>query len=198
MKRSPRRDARATEDAILALGTEIYQLTKAAIGNRIGRNEATVANAMRRLDIDHDGAAISRVTIRHGTPGAWQTKRCRCQVCDHARREYKRAERARRLDRFNPDRYEHGLMATYQAGCNCDDCAEVMRLFLAERNESSRKTAQKHGGRWTGPEVEHALRDDLPLEEIARDLGRTYAAVSNVRKAVARGDHQYLVLLGQN
>lgn len=197
MVRSNRKDARAVEDAILSLGDEIYQLTKAEIGERIGRGEESIGQAMRRLEITHDGAAISRARIKHGTTGAWMYRKCRCDVCLEARAAYKRQEREKRLQSFDPSTREHGLVSTYQAGCSCLSCTEAMRAWLAERNEATRSDARHHTKEWTGVEVEHAIRDDLSIAQIARDLGRTYDAVSNVRKAVAKGNHRYLTLLGR-
>ena len=190
-------DRTATEQAIRELGERIYELTKAEIAEEIGRSEQTVHEAMTRLGIVHDGQAIASAKrpIRHGTPSAWQELKCRCQVCTDARREYKRAERARALESFDPAEHEHGLTGTYQRGCDCDECAEATRQYLARRNERSRETAHAHGGRWSGREIRYALREDLTMEQISRDLGRTYSAISNVRTAVAAGHPRYMALL---
>ncbi|WP_460690208.1 hypothetical protein [Nesterenkonia suensis] len=194
---SKRKDAREVEEAILSLGDEIHQMTKAEIGERLGYLEERIRLAMHRMGVEHDGHAAHPTQIPHGTPSGWSWHKCRCEVCVEARREYKRAERVRRLDGFDPDKYEHGRTETYQAGCDCEPCAAAMRSFLAARNDQSRRTARQHTSPWTGPDVEYAMRDDIPLAQIARDLGRTYAAVSNVRKAVAAGNHHYLELLGR-
>lgn len=196
MARSKRKDARATEDAILALGNEIYQLTKAEIGERTGKKEDAIGAAMRRLGIIHDGDAISRSRIKHGTTGAWMYRKCRCDICIEARRDYKRREWQKRQESFRWADYEHGKTETYSAGCDCEKCAEAMRIYLLQRNQRTQDTARAMGKRWTGPEVEHAIRDDLSIEQIAADLGRTYAAVSNVRKSIAAGEPRYLSLLG--
>jgi len=49
---------------------------------------------------------------------------------------------------------------------------------------STVETAANHYKEWTGPELEFASRDDLGLLEMAKALGRTYAAVSQVRQAI--------------
>lgn len=194
---SKRKDARANEEALLALGDDIHRMTKFEIAEQIGTGEEVVRRAMLRMGIEHDGHAAHPRPIPHGTPSGWHYHRCRCEVCVEARREYKRAERVRQLAGFDPAWYEHGRTETYQAGCDCEACAEAMRAWLAERQERTRGGARHHTKRWTGPEVEHALRDDIPLEQVAADLGRTYAAVSNVRRQVAAGHPRYMELLGR-
>lgn len=114
----------------------------------------------------------------HGRPGAFITHSCRCEVCLPAFREYKRAERERRLTR--PVAAEHGTVLAYQQGCRCDDCTETMRASLRERNESTRAGATHHGQRWTGADAEIAYtRADLTIAERAEMLGRTFSSVDN-------------------
>lgn len=192
---SRRRDARDAELAVLGLGDRIVGMTKAEIGRTLGFRQERVRLAMQRMGLEHDGHMAHPTMIPHGAPSGWKYHRCRCEVCTEAKREYKRAERARRLEGFDPAEHEHGRTETYQAGCPCDACAEAMRVWLAERQQRTRLPARHHTKAWTGPEVEYALREDLKLEQIAADLGRTYSAVSNVRDAVAAGKPRYLQLL---
>lgn len=121
----------------------------------------------------------------HGRPGAFITRGCRCEVCGPAFREYKRAERERRLSR--PVTAEHGTTLGYQQGCPCDKCAEAMRIYLRDRNDRTRATATHHGQEWTGADAEVAYtRTDLTIAQRAELLGRTYAAVDNFIRAYKR------------
>jgi hypothetical protein len=60
---------------------------------------------------------------------------CQCDVCRTAARDYRRAQRARRL--ASP-LLVHGLRASYDAGCRCDPCKESRRraYLTRERPES--------------------------------------------------------------
>jgi hypothetical protein len=42
--------------------------------------------------------------------------------------------------------------------------------------------AHRHKLQWTGPELEIASRADLSASDVARMLGRSYWAVTNIRK----------------
>lgn len=74
------------------------------------------------------------------------------------------------------------------------------RTVQAGRQERTTQTAKRSRAAWTSLEVQMAVRDDMSLEQIAQHLGRTYAAIDNVRRAVADPEHpahqQYKGLLG--
>lgn len=112
-------------------------------------------------------------TAQHGDPGMWQTRKCRCEVCDTARREYRRAEALR--NPAPPERLASGL-----AGIK-----ERARRDQAE----SLKSAMRNGARWTGPEMELVAREDLTVTQVAAMTRRTYNAVSNVRQALGNPHH---------
>lgn len=83
--------------------------------------------------------------------------------------------------------HTHGL-GGYGRGCRCETCAEAKRQYR-QGHEEKVKSATVPGARnarkeWTGPELEVAARDDLSVTEIARRLGRTYAAVSVIRHKI--------------
>jgi hypothetical protein len=94
---------------------------------------------------------------------------------------------------------QHGTENRYRKGCKCDLClvhgTAPSRRRKARKNDESRERATRHGQRWTGPEMETALRDDLTIAEIARMLGRTRQAVS-VMRAACRHDPKYVSAVG--
>lgn len=61
-------------------------------------------------------------------------------------------------------------------------CRKASRAQLADRQVTTVEKTHSTGGRWTGADIDHAMRDDLTIEQIAADLGRTYAAISNGRE----------------
>lgn len=82
---------------------------------------------------------------------------------------------------------KHGL-GGYSQGCRCEVCAAARREYRKE-HEKKVKSETAPGARnarkeWTGPELELAARDDLSVTEIARRLGRTYAAVAVIRHKI--------------
>lgn len=128
--------------------------------------------------------------IPHGSPSAWVWHKCRCDVCLQARTEYKRLEREKRME--GPVTAEHGTNAAYGQGCRCEVCVEAARVRLAQRQERSRKTAGRHGRRWEQWEAEIAFDMDYTIEERAKRVGRTYAAVDNfIRAQMRRPDDPY-------
>ena len=66
---------------------------------------------------------------------------------------------------------------------------------LKRLNAESRDQATRHGQQWTGPEMEIAARDDLPVAELARMLGRTIASVTTMRAAL-RTEPKYQQVAG--
>ena len=113
-------------------------------------------------------------TAQHGDPGMWHTRRCRCDVCVEAMREYRRAE-ARR-NPMPPERLESGL-----AG---------IKARARQAQAESLKSATRNGSRWTGPEMELVAREDLTVTQVAAMTGRTYNAVSNARQALRSPAHR--------
>lgn len=86
-----------------------------------------------------------------------------------------------------PSVQTHGL-GGYRRGCRCVTCVEAKRKYRQDYEEKV-KSATVPGARnarkeWTGPELEMAARDDLSVKEIARRLGRSYAAVSVIRHKI--------------
>lgn len=63
----------------------------------------------------------------HGTYHGWLNRKCRCENCDFAKREYYDLRNARRRKNVAPDkRYgrpsDHGEYLHYKRGCRCDLC----------------------------------------------------------------------------
>ena len=128
--------------------------------------------------------------IPHGRPSAWAWHKCRCDVCLQARTEYKRLEREKRIAK--PVTAEHGTATAYTQGCRCEACVEAARVRLAQRQERSRIPAGRHGRRWEQWEAEIAFDTDYTIEERAKRVGRTYAAVDNfIRAQMRRPDDPY-------
>lgn len=64
-----------------------------------------------------------------------------------------------------------------------------VRRWRAEADSSI--PAPNAGKEWTGPELELVLRPDLALKDVALMLGRTYNAVSTMRRRVRGPDPRY-------
>lgn len=61
---------------------------------------------------------------------------------------------------------------------------ERRRDLQSETEPAARNSRKK----WTAPEIEVALRDDLTAEEKSLALGRTFYAVQHMIKRVRQGD----------
>lgn len=158
-----------------------------AIGDEVGRSGAWVGKVILSEGVEK-GHKPSE--IPHGRPSAWVWHKCRCDVCMEAKVEYKRLERERRMER--PVTAEHGTTTAYGQGCRCEACTEAERVWLAQRLERSRKSARRHGHRWEQWEAEIAFDTDYTIEERAKRVGRTYAAVDNfIRAQMRRPDDPY-------
>lgn len=66
------------------------------------------------------------------------------------------------------------------------------RFAKAQRATES---GQNRGKQWTGPDMEIALRADLTVQEAAKMLGRTYAAVKMMRHR-CKSDPKYAAVVG--
>lgn len=164
-------------------------LTATEIAEKLDLSMSAVTSAMRDLGIDlvTRGRALRKDRATHGDPAMWQ--KCDCEVCVTARREYKHAERERAKEAFDPSQVEHGTAAAVYRGCTCAECRAFSVRHLAQRQAESRKTASEHGQEWDGEQVEIVASGRYTIQEAAEILGRTYAAISNVRKALADPDH---------
>jgi hypothetical protein len=93
----------------------------------------------------------------------------------------------------------HGTKARYnRSGCRCDACRAAKAVDTAKRNQrrfTATADGAKRGQQWTGVEMEFALREDLTIREIAKELGRTYAAVS-VMRTKCRLEPKYIRAVG--
>jgi hypothetical protein len=119
-----------------------------------------------------------------GRPVCWQTG-CMHPVCVAARSEYKRDERERGIAR-GP--VTHGL-GGYHRGCHCDICQAAHDASMRERQDRTRQTAVSHGEPWRADEDDAVMDRSRRIEDIAADLGRTYAAVDNRRRLLTRTRH---------
>lgn len=157
------------------------------IAAAVGMCTDTVRRALKRA-----GVEAPKKPIPHGTPSGWQWHKCRCDVCLNARRLYKKTEREKRQTR--PVTAEHGTERAYQQGCDCGECREAMRVYLADRQARSREHASRHGRVWQQWEAEVAFDTSLTIEERAARIGRTFAAVDNfIRAQKRRPDDPYRV-----
>lgn len=87
----------------------------------------------------------------------------------------------------------HGTKSCYRAGCRCDACRDAERRRVQTRDAHRAEVAgspKKAGQVWTGAEMETVMRDDLPIAELAKMLGRSYKAVVT-RRAVCRNDPKW-------
>lgn len=119
-----------------------------------------------------------RAPIRHGSTSAWAYRKCRCDVCLEAKREYKARERERAKARVvKPE--EHGTPTGKWRGCKCQACRQVSIDQRQGQQDRTRASAVKHGTRWSEVEDDVAFRLDLTTEEKAKLLGRTFSSVDN-------------------
>ena len=66
---------------------------------------------------------------------------------------------------------------------------------IAAKQADTVPGAKNAGRRWSGPELELALREDMNVQELATLLGRSYLAVVKARQR-ARTDPKYINLAG--
>ena len=92
------------------------------------------------------------------------------------------------VDGCETPRYSHGM-------CGVHHHRLILRPHELARNAISRDHATHHGEIWTGPQLEQAVRDDVPLDELARRLGRTLRALQNARTK-ARATPREVTLAG--
>lgn len=178
---------RAAPAQIVALWDE--GLSQAAIRDRTGATEKRIKKVLQDAGRVWEPRRAVPQQAEHGQPGRWAAG-CRCEVCVEGKRAYKAAEYRRRKETAQHllEVLPHPSPKTVTAGCRCEKCARVMADQIAARQARTKEHAEAHGEQWTPEEVFTAARDDLPLEDIAKLLGRTYAAVSNVRAALADPD----------
>lgn len=145
------------------------------IGAQIGVAAATVTSRAQKLGVSR------HVELEHGIPARW-IEGCRCEVCKPAMQAYKRRQWERGIAR-GP--VSHGV-AGFNSGCRCQVCHSAQLAQLRERQARTIPTATSHGAVWTDKEDEIVLDQTRRMEDIAYELGRTYAAISNRRQALRK------------
>lgn len=152
-----------------------------------GEDRPSATEISRRLGLGETGGLVRSLlaeagiepvrrlprTAQHGDPAMWQTYRCRCDVCDTARRQYRREREYERL--------------SASERCKALDSLAGTRAKLQARTAA---TARRRGARWTGPEMELVAREDLTVTEVAQQTGRTFHAVSHARSALRDPGHR--------
>jgi hypothetical protein len=113
----------------------------------------------------------------HGLASTYNTG-CRCTPCTDANTERARQVRNDMTERRlrNPAAVPHGLSGYTNWQCRCDICAAAHRDYARGDWDLSRA-----GQPWTSGDLRLAVRDDLPLYEIARRLKRPYQSVATKR-----------------
>lgn len=78
--------------------------------------------------------------ITHGTYYAFQRKKCVCEVCELAKREWYDKRNAKRRDAEGPrgpynQPAEHGTYKRYKRGCKCDLCRAANTAHAREQRQ---------------------------------------------------------------
>lgn len=129
---------------------------------------------------------LMSVGVRHGTASGYGTHRCRCDLC--------RGWNLARKRRYNEANREKVRRENREAA-RTRDAKAAARKRKSEYLLETRPLARRYGYEWTGPELELAARQDLTVTEIAKMLGRSYAAVSSQRQRL-RNDPRKIALAG--
>ncbi len=136
-------------------------------------------NKQRRKELDRNYRERNRDKLK-------EQRRSKKEQTSQMNRKYRdrNAEKIRaRAKRYLSEHYEElrpAMQANYRA-----------------RQDQTSAVAHRKGLYWTGPEVELVDRDDMTLSEMAVMLGRTYAAVVEMRSKLRRGDPKALGLVGR-
>lgn len=90
------------------------------------------------------------MSVQHGTSSGYNYHKCRCDKCKAYKAEHYKIYREKAKERFklNPEKFEHGKESTYNAGCGCELCTNVVRTKVKKtKNKALTKTvpANKHG-----------------------------------------------------
>jgi ParB-like chromosome segregation protein Spo0J len=155
------------------------------IAQAIGMNKDAVWAVRRRHGIE---AGNPPDYHRHGTIAMYD-RGCRCNACKDAEAQKKRKSKHSARERLQKGEaeIEHGKLSSYYYwGCRCEACCQaatrVSGAYRTEAQAESLAAATNYGKQWTGPELEIAARDDLTTKEVAAMLGRSFAAVVNMRR----------------
>lgn len=124
--------------------------------------------------------------VRHGWMG--YKRGCRCDECRAANTRMYKAGYERRRQRAATADFQHGASGYGNWGCRCETCTKAHSAACRPARERllAKYASTGDGGRrrWTQQELELAARDDLPVGEIARRVGRSYQAVATKRAAL--------------
>lgn len=110
----------------------------------------------------------------------------RSESAQRYKREYRRKAQVREKNAaYNKERRDR----------DPESAKEHTRQAVSKVQGKTLEGATNHGRKWTGPELEIALREDLSVAEAAALLGRTFYAVSTARHS-ARVDPRKIRLAG--
>lgn len=107
----------------------------------------------------------------HGTVSAYRNHGCRCPECCVAGA----VDNERLADNLGSGHWKRDEESVQRMSRRSARTA-------SRRNATSRDAASHHGQQWTGPELEVAAREDLAVEQVAAQLGRTISAVYGARR----------------
>lgn len=127
---------------------------------------------------------LDTAQFKHGA-AAYTNWGCRCEVCTKAHTEYC-APAVERWRKRNPDAIREKGRRWREN--NPEIAARISRRHQARKQAETLEKAGRHYYRWTGDELELASRKDLTTKEVALLIGRSYAAVKNMRQKLSASD----------
>lgn len=90
--------------------------------------------------------------LKHGSYSTYVNKKCRCDECREAAREYQRTKRGTQPDGDGVYRrgrkekaLEHGTYTGYQKGCRCEQCRAALSEYSRSRRVGLEPGDPRHG-----------------------------------------------------
>lgn len=82
----------------------------------------------------------SELGFEHGTVYGFQKKRCTCESCSNAKREFNKNRNSKRRGSSKPrgpynETAECGTRRSYRRGCRCDSCRYANATYAREQRE---------------------------------------------------------------
>lgn len=137
-------------------------------------------------------------SIPHGTASGYTYHRCRCAECrlykreDCASRRLADPDKASAIRRASYERNRDRVLAS-NASWNTRNGAAFKRMTTASyrhAQSATKQCARNHGFRWAPGDDAIVQRNDLSIQELAYLLGRSIAAVTSRRYAIASTPNQ--------
>jgi len=109
--------------------------------------------------------------VSHGVLAGY-SRGCRCDACRQAKREYNKADKARRFPPKPKVELAHGTLGRFNKGCRCEPCVLVRKEYVAEHYRRNRDLYKQRAAQWAKDNPERAKENSAVGARRRREIDK--------------------------